>query len=510
MRLSTLLFETLRNTPENSSPGAALLRRAGYRRGRGDWLPLGQLLRRRLLSRLADVAGSFGAAEVSLRLPAGRHARLNHLAGAFGSMLRSHRQLPRAVHRFSSGEYGLYTFSAGDATETEATLRESVAGLFSLAGLRLLTAAAGPGTTAFLVPSPAGAAEVLTCTGCGLSQLRETAAVAIASGEPGTLLPLEEKETPGADTIAALADFLGVPETATAKAVFLKAEASDEARLILVVLRGDLQLSEAKLGHALGIDVFRPATTAEIHAAGAEPGYGSPVGLDKEKVLVVADESVTGAVNLAAGANRPGWHLLNTNAGRDYEVEVAADIALADDGMLCPECGGVLDSGRADLLGSLFSPAAAGRDAALFTYMDGNNEEQPVRVAMFELDVDALLTAAAAHAHDDAGLIWPQELAPFEVILVPLGRPGSASAETADRLYGELSAAGSRVLIDDRTARPGVKFNDADLIGIPLRITVGDRGIEAGSLEGKWRRDGTELHVPLEGAAGEILSLLRS
>lgn len=506
MRLSQYLFETFRHTAESGPGAAGLLHRAGYLRGRRDWLPLGQHLRRQLLGQLTSGLHSFAAAEADLDLPAGEHARLTHLAATLSGMLRSHRQLPRTVWQARSGVFEAFSF--GQAASADAfgdlALRLSEAG-----NTGLLRVAAGPGRTVLLHPAGTGGTEFVSCDACGTSQTTETAVFRRDVPPPAVPLPPEEVATPGTATIADLAAFLGIPATATAKAVFLKERASGDGRLILAVLRGDLQLSETKLAHALGSDGFRPATEAEIRAAGAEPGYGSPLGLDPARVLVVADESVAHAVNLVAGANRPGRHVLNTNVPRDYEPELLTDIALPGPDARCADCGGSLRSSAGTEIARIFAVPDGQSRAAGLTYRDGDNDELPVAVTMFTFGIDAFLLAVALENHDAAGLAWPQGLTPFGVILLPLGKPGSAELEEAERLHAELEAAGVRVLLDDRDARPGVKFNDADLLGIPLRFTIGGRGLEAGELEGRWRRSGEDVKVPLRGAAAEITRLLQ-
>jgi len=516
MRLSQTLFQTLRQTTESGSSGQDLLRRAGYLRDQADWLPLGRLLHRRLLDQLAEKLEAVNARETNLQLQAGTHARLARLSRTVGGMVASHRQLPQVIRqsgRSPDSQAELFeavAFAAAGSDREEAAFRQLMGRASRSTGVRLLQAAAGPGRTAFVQPEPAGQEALFGCGGCGTLELAETARFQRETPEPAEPLPLQETETPGADTIAALAEQLRIPATGTAKAVFLKAQPETEARLIIAVLRGDMQLSEAKLGHALGLDGFRPATEAEIRRAGAEPGYGSPVGLRTDGVLVVIDEAVAGATNLVAGANRPGWHFLNTNAGRDYEPEVTADLARAEAGAPCPGCGQPLQEQRGTVFGRVVAVPAEASSRAGLTYKDTANHELPVAVTMLELDVSALLVAAAALNSDDAGLVWPRDLAPFEVVIVPLGKPGSQSLETAERVCGELAGAGVRVLLDDRTARAGVKFNDADLIGSPFRLTVGDRGLESGQLEGKWRQDGKTVQVPLEGAAEQVLRLLRN
>ncbi len=267
---------------------------------------------------------------------------------------------------------------------------------------------------------------------------------------------LEKVLTPDCHTIELLADFLGIPTKKTAKAILLT-RASD-GKLIFVVVRGDMQLSEAKLREQVGD--FRIASFEEISATGAAAGFASPIGL--KNALIVVDDLIPASPNLVAGANEDGYHLLNVNYGRDYTAEIVADLVEADAGEACPNCDGKLELFKADLI--------AEAD-------DGKLNLHPVET----------LQALAETHHDENGLTFPATAAPFDIYLIVIPGKELDTISVADGLYEKLQNEGFSVLYDDRESRVGVKFNDADLIGASMRITVGERGLKAGNVEVKPR-----------------------
>ncbi len=298
-----------------------------------------------------------------------------------------------------------------------------------------------------------GPVDVIHCPACGYTARQELAAFHKTPLPPETPLPVEKVLTPDCHTIETLAKFLGIPEEKTAKALMFTR--LSDGKFIFVVVRGEMTLSEAKLRQALG--EFRLATAAEIIEAGAEPGYASPIGL--RDALIVVDDLIPHSANLAAGANQVGYHLVNTNYGRDYTAVHILDLGLASSGDACPNCHQPLDLQRAIPL------AEAG-----------------------ESHFPAILSALAEVHHDDKGLAFPAAAAPFDVYLMQVpGKTLDTTAE-AEKLYTSLQSAGLAVLFDDRAERAGVKFNDADLIGCPIRVTVGERALQNGMVELKPRR----------------------
>ena len=336
--------------------------------------------------------------------------------------------------------------------------------------------------------------------------------------------PAEEMEptakvaTPDTPTIEALAEFLDIPQSRTAKAVFMVATvAGDEGsaageepqsvdRFVLAVIRGDMEINETKLANAVQARDLRPAREEEIAAVGAEPGYGSPIGV--RDALVVADDSVPASPNLVAGANEAGYHLKNVNCGRDYQPDLVGDIAAAQEGDACPDCGTPLETSRGVEVGNIFQLGTRYSDAMGCTFLDAAGRERPVIMGSYGIGVGRLLACVAEEHHDEQGLIWPLSLAPFQVHLVALAKGPGQTVEAAEGLGERLGAAGVEVLLDDRNENAGVKFNDADLIGLPVRLTVGDRSLKQGLVEMKLRSRADRVDVPLEGAVPAVQAAL--
>ena len=354
----------------------------------------------------------------------------------------------------------------------------------------------------FMYLTPIGEDTLMLCDACGYQANRQVARVAKPAPEAEAPLPVEKVATPDSKTIAGLARYLNIPEAKTAKAVFMVATVPEglktHEQFIFAVIRGDMDLNETKLANAVKAQSLRPATEEEIRAVGAEPGYASPVGL--RDVLVVVDDLLPRAPNLVSGANEAGYHLLNVNYGRDYTAQIVTDLVAARDGDACPECGQPLKAQRGVEVGNIFQLGVRYTEKLGATFTGAEGQEQPVVMGSYGIGVGRLLACIAEAHHDAHGLVWPVTVAPYPVHLVALvGRGGQADTrEMADRLYTDLRAAGLEALYDDRDESPGVKFNDADLIGLPLRLTVSERALKAGGVEMK-RRDSAEKEiVPLD------------
>jgi prolyl-tRNA synthetase len=280
---------------------------------------------------------------------------------------------------------------------------------------------------------------------------------------------------------------------------------AEGGKVLFAITRGDMEVNETKLRQAAGVTALRPATEEEIRAAGAEPGYGSPVGV--QGAFVVVDDLVAASPNLAAGANQEGYHLLNVNCGRDYTPDIVADIIAVQGGEPCPACGSPLRAERGIEVGNIFKLGTRYSEAIGALYDDPQGVKRPIVMGSYGIGVGRLLATVAELRHDDAGLVWPASVAPFQVHLVLLPKKAPQAVEAADRLYAELTAAGFQVLYDDREdPSPGVKFNDADLIGLPLRITVSARSLEQGGVELKRRNQAERRMVPL----AELAAALRA
>jgi prolyl-tRNA synthetase len=351
-----------------------------------------------------------------------------------------------------------------------------------------------------------GEDTLVLCDQCGYRANRQVAAfkkpkpAAEAAGE------LEKIATPHVDTIAALAEFLQVPKAKTAKAVFMTAKFNEgeqeREQLIFAVVRGDMEVNETKLANAIHSKELRPAREEEIRAVGAVPGYASPLGL--KGALIVVDDLVTESPNLVTGANEDGFHYMNTNYDRDYKADVVADIALADDGFACARCGSPLHTSRGVEVGNIFKLGTRYTAALGANYLDVNGKSQPIVMGSYGIGSGRLLACAVEEHHDDKGLIWPITITPYEVHLLSL-RGGEKEAE---QLYNDLQMAGLDVLFDDRDESPGVKFNDADLIGLPIRLTVSERSLMEGGVELKMRREADRRNVKLTDAVGEVVKII--
>ncbi len=376
--------------------------------------------------------------------------------------------------------------------------------IFNRCGLRVLAAKAMGGSLAheFIYMMPRGYDSVILCDCCGYKASQQAAIFHKPKAAEEAPLPLEKVATPDANTIAALAEFMDVPVAKTAKAVFMVAGGADGERFVFAVVRGDMEVNDTKLAQAVGAVALRAAVEDEIRAVGADPGYASPVGL--KDVLVVVDDAIVNSPNLIAGANETGYHLRNVNYGRDYRATIVADIALAKSGDACTVCQSPLRIEHGAVMGRLTRHGAR-YDAA--TYLDQNGKARPLQMGEYRLDIGRLLAGIAEANHDKYGLLWPVSVAPYQVQLVRLKDKSGAAAKIAGQLYAELQAAGIEVLYDDRSKEsPGVKFNDADLIGLPLRLTVGGRSLEQGGVEFKHRISKDRIILPQD----EVLSTIQA
>ncbi len=339
--------------------------------------------------------------------------------------------------------------------------------LFQL-GLSLLSS---PDETYF--PIAIGSTDLLHCPTCGFAARQELATVKKTIFSAEAPAPTEKVLTPDCPTIESLAAFLGLPQEKTAKALMFVRK-TDE-KFVFVVVRGEMTLSEAKLAGLVG--EIRLATEAEIRAVGAVPGYASPLGVTK--ALVVVDDLIPHSPNLVAGANEAGYHLKNVNCGRDYQPDLVADLTLAAAGDACANCGAPLEATKGWALASGGS-----------------------------FDFEKVLSALAEAYHDEKGLTFPASAAPFNVYLMHVPGKTMDTKEPAEKLYAELTAAGLSVFFDNRDERAGVKFNDADLVGCPVRVTVGERGLQNGMIELKKRTSAENQSVALAETITKIKELL--
>jgi len=364
----------------------------------------------------------------------------------------------------------------------------------------------------FMLPHPDGEDTFIQCDSCDYAANVERATFRLPDVEPEELQDPVPMATPDCETIADVAEFVGVPTSQTLKVVFYT---TGEGELVLVILRGDLDVNETKLRNLLQGAELEPALEDEIRRVGAEPGYGSPVGLDVRTsidgggVLVIADPSIKKGTNFVAGANREGYHLVGVNYPRDFAVTMMEDIALAKDGYLCPECEGTLTADSAIELGHCFKLGTHYAESVGATYLDPDGEEKPIVMGSYGIGVGRLMAAVIEMHHDEYGIIWPPALAPFDVYMLTLGTD-EETQETAEAFCGALEENGLEVLLDDREESAGVKFTDADLIGCPVRATVSRRSLKRGGVELKARWAEESQVVPMQTVVQTVRALLET
>ena len=335
----------------------------------------------------------------------------------------------------------------------------------------------------FILPAEAGEDTVLHCQQCGYAANAERASFTLPQVPAEPELPLEEVATPGARTIAEVASFLGVPESKTLKAVFYTAG----GQVVFVVIRGDLDVNEVKLTNALHAFDLRLASDEEVAQAGLVAGSASAVGLTG--TTIVADESIRHGHNFVVGANKEGYHLRNANFPRDFNADLVTDIALAREGYACPRCDGTLQANRGIEVGHVFKVGTFYSERLGATYLDAQGQQHPIIMGCYGIGVGRLLAGSIEQNHDDAGIVFPAPIAPYQVHLVSLNPERDQVRQTADELYARLQGEGLEVLYDDREESAGVKFNDADLLGLPVRLVVSPRNLREDAVEVKGRRE---------------------
>ncbi len=348
----------------------------------------------------------------------------------------------------------------------------------------------------FIYLTPIGEDTLMICEKCGFSANRQISRFFKQADPKEDLKAVEEVATPDATTIEALAEFLGIPKTKTAKVVFKIAEIKEgeeyKEKLVLAIIRGDMEVSDTKLVNVLRARSLRPAHDEEITAKGAVPGYASPIGL--KDVITIVDDLIPVSGNLVAGANKTGHHLLNVNYDRDYKADTAADIAQAQDGDPCPQCKAPLQGFRGVEIGNIFKLGTRYSEYCGGNYLDKDGVWKPIVMGSYGIGVGRLLAAVVEQHNDPDGICWPITVAPFHLYLISIG---DKAKETADKIYQDLWQEGIEVLYDDRDESPGIKFKDADLIGLPIRLTVSDRSLQKGGAELKFRKEKDSTIIPL-------------
>jgi prolyl-tRNA synthetase len=357
----------------------------------------------------------------------------------------------------------------------------------------------------FMLPADTGEDTIINCSKCGYAANAEKAIFnKEADSQQQTVqpFPMEEVATPGMKSIEEVAGFLKIPARQTLKAVFYLAD----GEFVFVVIRGDLPVNEIKLTHALKAKELRMATEAEVIEKGIVPGAASPIGI--KGIRIIADDSVISARNLVAGGNKPDTHVRNVNHPRDFQANIVTDIALAKAGDACPTCGTTLQTVRGIEVGHIFKLGTLYSEKLGAYFTDESSGAHTIIMGCYGIGLGRLLGAAVEQNHDEKGITWPVPIAPYQIHLCPLYRDGSRVVEITEKLYVDLQAAGIEVLLDDREESAGVKFNDADLLGMPLRLTISPRTLEKESIEVKWRSEKKAQLLPMEGIVGTVKGFL--
>ncbi len=355
----------------------------------------------------------------------------------------------------------------------------------------------------FMVIAESGDDEIIYCPKCGYAANAEKAQGVNTRANSEAQLPVEEIDTPGAETMEEVAAFVGAPLNRTLKTVFY----SVDGELVFAVIRGDLVVNETKLRNLLKCSGLRLASVDEVSGTGVIAGFASPMGI--KGVRVIADNSITLGSNFIAGANKRGYHFKNVNYPRDFQIDLMADIALARGGDACPGCGNALTATRGIEVGHIFKLCTfiSEKMEAFFLNQDGIS--QPMVMGSYGIGLGRLLAALIEQSHDNKGIIWPLMVAPYQVHLCPLHLDNPSVATEAEKVYQSLEEKGVEVLFDDRNESPGVKFNDADLLGMPLRLTLSPRTLKSKEIELKWRTDKEAQLLPLDNLVNQINGLWR-
>ena len=549
MRATNLYAPTLRNTPaEAEITSHQLMYRAGLIRksagGMYTYLPLAwrtirkieQIIREEMdaaggqeimmpilqPSELWEESGRWGAYGAEMIRVKDRHDREFCMGPTHEEMitalvrdeLRSYKQLPVMLYQIQdkfrderrprfgvmrSREFimkDLYSFDKDVEGMNESYRKMYVAysNIFTRCGLNFRAVEADSGAIGgghseeFTVLAPEGESRIACCDTCSYAASDEKAALRPIDAPEEAELPLEKVATPGTHTIALLAEYLKVPVEKTIKAVAYQAE---DDTLILAFLRGDHEVNEVKLANAVpGARELRMTDEAAIRAAGGCPGFMSPIGI-AEGTHIVVDETAMRMHNAVSGANEQDFHYTNVNPKRDFGTVTVADIRLVAEGDECPACeNGHLHIGRGIEAGQIFALGTKYSEAMGATFLDEAGKAQPLQMGCYGIGVGRTMAAAIEQNNDEHGIIWPRAIAPYEVVVVAVNAKVPEQLAYAEEVYEELRAAGVDVLLDDRRERAGVKFNDCDLIGYPVRIAIGPKTIENGSIEVKVRKTG--------------------
>ncbi len=370
----------------------------------------------------------------------------------------------------------------------------------------------GSNSHEFTALSEVGESEIAYCESCDMAATVERAACVDAAASDAVQLPVEEVHTPGTKTIEDVADFLGISQEETIKALLFATydEEGKENGYVAAFVRGDRELNMTKLINALGLPEHAIEFADEEKMAAATGCVGGFTGPTKlHDCTIVVDSELPGLKNLCAGACKEDYHLKNVNYGRDYEGDIITDIKTLKEGDACPVCGAPVKHARGIEVGQVFKLGTKYSESMGAVYKDENQKDQLIVMGCYGIGVTRTLAAIVEQHHDENGIIWPMSVAPYHVIITVMKPEDETQREAAERIYKELGAAGVEVLLDDRKERPGVKFKDADLLGIPVRITVG-RGASDGLVEYKLRRDAEKEELSVDEGIARAISVVNA
>lgn len=564
MRMSSMFSKTLREAPNGADcKGYEYLLRAGYIRQMGagifSLLPLGFRATKKIESIIRQEMERIGAQEILMPLvnPAdiwketGRYYSIDKEMSRFQDRvgrdmvlamtheeavtdiargeIDSYKRLPLLVYQIQTKWRDDPRPRAGLIRVREFTMKDSYSfdrdweglnkvykahykayfRIYSRCGLPVVAVGADTGMMGgkvsheYMYLSPIGEDTIITCPECGYTANRQVARFQ-KDYYPEEMKEIEKISTPETKTIEDLTKLLNIEARQTAKAVFMVGTFIDDKngdevdKLVVAIIRGDMDVEESKLSNAIKANALRPAHEEEIAACGMVAGFASPIGA-KGDFITVVDDSVAKSNNLVAGANEEGYHYINTNFSRDY-TGIVADIASARDGYRCPECGKPLTVSKGVEVGNIFQLGTRYSEAMNCTYQDENGKQMPVIMGSYGIGVGRLLACLAEEYNDESGLCMPISVAPYQVHLVSLIK----DTEVGEKIYNELLDAGIEVLFDDRKETAGVKFADADLIGIPIRITLGNRSFKEGKVEVKYMATGESTSYLISNLVEEI------
>lgn len=443
----------------------------------------------------------------------------------FRNDVRSYKQLPQMLYQIQtkyrderrprfglmrSREFimkDLYSFDADEAglSVSYDLMYDAYSRVFSRCGLDFRPVEAdsgaigGKGSHEFMALAEAGESAILYCDTCDYAATDEIAGRDPLPVTAEEMLAIEKVDTPNCASVEEVAAFLNVPTNRIVKTMYYKAD----EELVVVLIRGDRTINEIKLQGLLGCNELMLADNADIEQGGSKVGYLGPIGI--EGVKIYADAEVPLMYNVIVGANDGERHLLNVNYQRgDFKIDRVADLRYLEEGEQCPHCNGHLKMARGIEVGQIFKLHTKYSESLHVYYTGEDGVERPVVMGCYGIGVGRTLAAVIEQSHDDDGIIWPMAVAPYQVVVIPVNDREEELVQAAGKVYDELTAAGIEVVLDDRGERAGVKFKDADLIGYPVRVTVGAKSLARGNVEVKIRKTGEMLEVPVAEVVGWI------